>query len=159
LPIARQATYSVAETCRLLAYGCARGDVAALAAAALPPSRADAASAAAHYSADLAWRFLPDLWELARSHAPPLLEALASIGAAWPLSSVGAPLSESPEPGAWFAHPCLRRLYLDRIFRRQAWDRLAAAQAARAFAADLGSRPELAPGAAPYLKGLEHAYE
>src|SRR5262245_35056603 len=62
-----------------------------LPAAMLPP--AGAAAAATHYSADLAFRFLPDVWRLARdaSERDPLVACLSQLAARWPLSSVGIP--------------------------------------------------------------------
>lgn len=86
---------------------------------------------AALYSADLLLRYLPDLLGLARGLAPgdALVARLQRLAAHWPLSFVGQPGADAPEPAAearLLAHPALRQLYVDRIIRTQ--DRARAAR-------------------------------
>ena len=59
----------------------------------LNPQFAPAETAAAHYSVDLIFRFLPDLVQTVRAASPddPLLKILMAWAAACPLSSVGIP--------------------------------------------------------------------
>ncbi len=70
-----------------------------------------------HYAVDLAMRFLSDLFALARGRAPadPVLERFRNWARDWPLSSVGIAGVEVDCPPAIAEHPCLARLYVDRI--------------------------------------------
>ena len=76
---------------------------------------------ATHYSVDLAMRHLPDLWRLARSSSmvPPLAKALRRLAASWPLSSVGIEQLGPVEDSPLLANAGLRRMYVERILRRQ----------------------------------------
>lgn len=75
----------------------------------------DAELGSAHFSADLALRFLPDIYRMAMSMAPddPLVKALARIGDQVPLSSVGmegvVPILELEDPNLrqWMAERAL----------------------------------------------------
>lgn len=71
----------------------------------------------AHYSVDLLLRHLPDLLRLCQGLAPAdaLVQHLQATLQYWPLSAVGAKLSELPDPAPILAHPGLRLLYADRL--------------------------------------------
>jgi hypothetical protein len=103
--------------------------------------------AAAHYSVDLTWQFLPDLHRLTRQASPndPLVEAIRHFATQWPLSSVGiagiAPLSLAGIVG----HPGLLRLYADRIIGREDVSRLADPAVCEAVQTALGAHTCLAP--------------
>jgi hypothetical protein len=73
------------------------------------------------YSADLTFRYLPDLLHLAKGLAPgdALVARLQATARCWPLSFVG---QERPTPaaeGVVLDHPALRQEYVDRIIRAQ----------------------------------------
>ncbi|WP_125427412.1 hypothetical protein [Hymenobacter metallilatus] len=72
---------------------------------------------AAHYSADLLLRHLPDLLRLCQGLAPAdaLVQHLQATLHHWPLSAVGAKLAELPDPVPVLDHPGLRLLYADRL--------------------------------------------
>jgi hypothetical protein len=107
-------------------------------------------SPATLWSADLTLRWLPDLWQLAAGIAreDPLVVELQRLAAAWPLGSVGVPLTSPPN----VAHLALLRtdaslgaLYLDRV--------LAAGDAERMREPWLLERARSAVGAHPHLAG------
>ncbi|NUN50559.1 MAG: hypothetical protein HUU15_17240 [Candidatus Brocadiae bacterium] len=116
-----------------------------------PPPAAEPASAA--WSADLTLRWLPDLVGLAAGIASddPLVARLHALGRAWPLSSVGIRALAGVVPGVVAGHPCLRRLYVDRILERRDLGRLADPRVAEEARAVLGEHPELCPEAARVL--------
>jgi hypothetical protein len=134
---ARWAAMSMFHACQFVAYRDADEEMVA-AALSSPLPAADAAprnedgpgclsyQAALHYSVDLTLRFLPDLLRLARSNAEndPLLGYLRQWAIAWPLSSVGLPdvTPDSIEPIV--NHPCLLKMYGDRIIARKDRSRL-----------------------------------
>ena len=108
------------------------------------------ASAAADYSVDLLFRFLPDLVALARrvSRGDPLVEELLALARAWPLSSVGIEGVGAVDPARLLAHPGLRQLYVDRILATGDAARLNDDTVRTAVKTALGAFPELAPGIA-----------
>jgi hypothetical protein len=82
-----------------------------------PPGAAD--TAAVHYSVDLTFRFLPDLYRFVKAAATldPLLDRMEEWAGDWPLSSVGI---AGIQPGrdalvVILAEPCLMMMYMDRI--------------------------------------------
>lgn len=97
---------------------------------------------ATHYTVDLVFQFLPDLWRLARRASPldPLVSILRQWGGQWPLSSIG--MSDEPivsDDGQMTPRPLpvdadslrvirehsgLLRCYVDRVIARRAQDRL-----------------------------------
>ena len=85
-------------------------------------------TAAAVYSADLAFRHLPDLLCLAQGLAPgdALVARLQATARQWPFSVVGTELKGAEPDAAILAHPALRQAYVDRIIRAQ--DRARASQ-------------------------------
>lgn len=103
------------------------------------------ATAEAHYSVDLVFRFLPDLVKLARRGSPedPLLVALTSWCEAWPLSSVGVSNLNPPHCELILAHECLLRLYVDRILRSQDTSRLTDQRIRDEVTRAVGAFPEL----------------
>jgi hypothetical protein len=101
---------------------------------------------ATHYSVDLSLRHLPDVWRLARGMAPadPLLAALRGLGARWPLSSVGLPQLGDVDSQPVLANAGLRRMYVDRILRREDKERAQDPAVAAAVEAGLGEHREFA---------------
>lgn len=113
-----------------------------------PGDRVRAASL--HWSIDLVFRYLPDLYRLARglSEADPLVAQLARWARAWPLSAVGiktvangaSEASASANDQATddandqagvrdaidevLGHPCLAVIYVDRVIAQKDWARL-----------------------------------
>jgi len=110
-------------------------------------------SPAVDYSVDLVFRFLPDLFTLARrvSRSDPLVEELLGLGQAWPLSSVGMEDIATVDASRLLAHPCLRQLYVDRILTTGDVSRLKDDAVRAAVKAALGAYPEMAPEVAAVL--------
>jgi hypothetical protein len=104
---------------------------------------------ATDWSADLIFRHLPRLFQLARhlSQTDPLLNYMRQIAIDWPLSSVGIPGLMNFQIESFFNHPALRRLYLDRIITSDDATRLGEAPVNDALRTDLGLHHELAPAA------------
>jgi hypothetical protein len=100
------------------------------------------------YSADLALRVLPDLLRLARAASPDdaLVEALARLATAWPLSSVGEKLADA-DVSPFIDHPSLRLLYVDRILEQDDASRLSDVRVRAAVREAIGAHAELAPPA------------
>lgn len=71
------------------------------------------------YSADLTFRYLPDLLRLAKGLAPgdALVARLRAVARQWPFSFVGTALDATAAEAAVLAHPALRLAYLNRIIR------------------------------------------
>lgn len=71
------------------------------------------------YSADLVFRFLPDLIRLARAaeKTEEQLQPLISLARAWPFSSVGCGRVGEIDVGLIMSDPGLRLAYLDRILK------------------------------------------
>ena len=111
-------------------------------------------SPAVCYSADLVFRHLHDVWSLARGIAreDPLVEALAALARAWPLSSVGIPNLGKVDVAAFIHHPALRRLYADRIIARADSSRLDSPAVIEAVRGAVGAFPEIAPSLAKHLE-------
>ncbi|MDO7847301.1 hypothetical protein Q5H92_13090 [Hymenobacter sp. M29] len=82
------------------------------------------------YSADLTFRYLPDLLRLAKGLAPgdALVTRLLAVAQQWPLSFVGTALdaTEAEAEAVVLAHPALRPAYIDRIIQMK--DRARAGQ-------------------------------
>jgi hypothetical protein len=102
--------------------------------------------AAAHYSSDLALRFLPDVWRLARdaSENDPLVSYLLELACAWPLSSVGIQNESNFAIDGFADNPSLMALYVDRIIERCDKSRLGDQRVREAFRAAVGAHAELA---------------
>lgn len=73
------------------------------------------------YSADLALRYLPALFELAKGLAPGdiLVTELRKTAAKWPFSSVGIELKEKVSDELIFTHASLKQAYIDRIINKK----------------------------------------
>ena len=110
------------------------------------PRPADA-TAATHYSVDLALRYLPDLFQLARGLSPsdPLVTAIVRLGRDWPVSSVGIPGLEGVQLGEIQEHAGLLRLYVDRILEREDTSRLDNERVREAVKEALGAHISLCP--------------
>jgi hypothetical protein len=80
------------------------------------------------YSADLTFRYLPDLLRLAKGLAPgdALVARLLAVAQKWPFSFVGTNLDALEAEATILAHPALRQAYLDRIIQLK--DRARASQ-------------------------------
>ncbi|MEM7374676.1 MAG: hypothetical protein AAF587_39155 [Bacteroidota bacterium] len=78
------------------------------------------------YSVDLTFRYLPDLFALARGLAPDdiLVLTLEKTAIQWPFSSVGMRLPKEVDPGIVLDHPSLRYAYIDRIIASKDRSRL-----------------------------------
>lgn len=103
---------------------------------------------AVDYAVDLTFQYLPSLFRLAErvAAADPLLDDLKRLGADWPLSSVGMPdVAPARTEHAFLDHPCLRRLYVDRILATKDASRLSDETTRASVRAALGAYPELAP--------------
>ena len=83
-------------------------------------------TAALHYSVDLAMRFLPDVWRLARIvvEDDPFGSQLLELAREWPLSSVGIPGVSASSIDEIAQSECLLALYVDRILERKDRSRL-----------------------------------
>jgi hypothetical protein len=114
-------------------------------------------SPATHYSVDLTFRYLPDVLKLARSTSPgdPLLSQLMRWAHGWPLSSVGVADAKPLRVDSIVSHPCLLRLYVDRIMARRDASRLADPRVQDCVRESLGIFPELAPEMASALQTVE----
>jgi hypothetical protein len=110
-------------------------------------------AAGTDYTADLVFRFLPDLVALARrvSQNDPLVDELLALARAWPLSSVGIDGVGEVEAARVLSHPGLRQLYVDRIISTGDASRVRDDTVRAAVRTALGAFPELAPDLAPAL--------
>ena len=99
------------------------------------------------YSVDLAFRVLPEVFNLARglSHDDPLVKGLHELGRHWPLSSVGMKDFSEVDISPFIDQPSLQRLYIDRIIERNDASRLADARVKKLVFESLSSHPHLAP--------------
>jgi hypothetical protein len=111
------------------------------------------------YSADLVFRYLPDLVGMTRAVASgdPLLQQLLTLGKEWPLSSVGVSGIEAVDPTAFIEHPSLCQLYIDRIIARADVSRLGNPQIDLGVREALGDYPELSESISKHLKVSEPA--
>lgn len=100
-----------------------------------------------HYSVDLVFRFLPDLYKLAEgvSRDDPLLPLLQAWALEWPLSSVGMSCAVEASPEPLLPHQGLVLLYVDRAVARRDLGRLNHPVVAEAARAALGAHAALAP--------------
>lgn len=119
----------------------------------------EAPSPSVCWSVDLAFRFLPDLFDLARglAESDPLVERLRRLAAQWPLSSAGIRGIVPDDVSAFMEDGCLARLYVDRIIARADTGRLDSPRALEAVKAALGGHPEVAPALARALAQREAA--
>ncbi|HXJ55429.1 MAG TPA: hypothetical protein VNU68_02080 [Verrucomicrobiae bacterium] len=102
---------------------------------------------ATDWSADLVLRHLPRFFRFAQqlSNGDPLVEVLRTLGAAWPLSSVGLAGLSNLALDSFIEHAVLRRLYADRLAAADEPGRLEDPRVIEVLRADLGLHHELAP--------------
>lgn len=99
------------------------------------------------YSVDLFFRYLPDLYDIAKRVAAddPLVSQLEGLAAAWPLSSVRMQ-SVGQESIDFFIHDAsLRQLYVDRIIESKAFRLAKHPEIVEGIRASYGAFPELCP--------------
>lgn len=151
LPAASWAALRLYRACQFLVF---RDLSAAIVEDHLATACPEPCSPSVVYSADLTLRFLPDVISLARGIATgdPLVDALHRLARAWPLSSVGCLRLEPVDPSPFLDHPCLRRLYVDRILERRDTSRLDHPSVRAAVREALGLFPELCPEIASALR-------
>lgn len=99
------------------------------------------------WSADLALRYLPDVYRLAQhlSRTDPLVRELRFLAVSWPLSSVGIPDLTGFDVDPFLEHAGLRQLYVDRVLRKSDLCRLGDPRVDDGIRTALGGHPELAP--------------
>lgn len=97
-------------------------------------------SAEAWYSADLALRFLPQVYErLSRiTNDDPVLELVVKVGRAWPLSSVGIADCGPDEMQSAFDDSGIFRMYVDRVMACSDQERLKLPRVADAVNSAIG---------------------
>lgn len=147
----RWALRSFAFACQAIAYR--EIDVAMLAcrfAVECPP----APPASRHYSVDVVFRLLPDLWRLARavSEQDPLMNHLRTLATTWPLSSVGVPNVVGCDVSVIRGHAGLLRMYADRVIAWQDVSRLDDPHVRAAIREAIGHFDALAPTIAAALR-------
>lgn len=108
-----------------------------------------------HYSADLAFRFLPDVWRLGRDIAAndPLVSCVQELAVRWPLSSVGIAGLPAVQIGGFVDDRSLLTLYIDRIVERSDRSRLDNSRVRNALREACGLYSELVPELAEALDG------
>lgn len=112
--------------------------------------RPPAEPASCHYSADLVFRFLPDLCKLAGQVSPhdPLVTKLRGWANTWPLASVGIQGVEPDSLTGIVDHAGMLGYYADRVIARRDATRLADPRVAAAVRRAIGPHakrfPELA---------------
>src|SRR5262245_212400 len=150
LPVATWAALQMYRACQLAIYReLDAGAIDELLAPACPPAE----PASRHWSADLAFVFLPDLIRQAQAAAAndPLVTRLREWAAYWPLSSVGVAQVEPRNVVEIAAHPGLLRHYVDRILGKKDWSRLADPAVRAAAAESIGAFASFWPEAAKHL--------
>lgn len=107
----------------------------------------EARTPSADWSADLVFRYLPDVHRLAQhlSRTDPLVREIRFLAVSWPLSSVGTPEVSGVDLDPFWDHPGLRQLYLDRILSKSDLSRLGDPRVDDGIRTALGAHPELAP--------------
>lgn len=73
------------------------------------------------FSADLVLRYLPDLWNFAKTLAPddPLVKQLKATATEFPFSSVGLKIDDTANHEFIWLHSSLELAYLDRIIEKK----------------------------------------
>ncbi|HWH69551.1 MAG TPA: hypothetical protein VNT26_09215 [Candidatus Sulfotelmatobacter sp.] len=116
-----------------------------------------------YWSADLAFRYLPDLLDLAKGLSPqdPLATSLTELARQFPLSCAGTG-DQDPNPAALdvlCSNPCLRRMLGDRVIARNRVGMLKHAKVREAVQEALGIYPDLAPAMADAIRNLDQQKE
>jgi hypothetical protein len=124
--------------------------------------------ASVHYSVDLTFRMLPDLYHRAQSASrnDPLVHRLREWADAWPVSSVGIPQStgenvvvEPKQIETILENSSLRTLYIDRIFARKDLSRLSDPRVRELVTAAIGLHEQLAPELLAAANASKHQVE
>lgn len=154
LSVARWAGSQFYRACQFAVYRDI--DSATIAQALTTPCPA-ASAAEQHYAVDLIFRFLPELYRLARTASAddPLCEHLRQWASAWPLSSVGMAGVNLDDVSIICNDAGLLRLYVDRIAARRDASRLSDPRVRVAMRAALGYFDVLAPQIAAELNRCE----
>lgn len=100
------------------------------------------------YSADVCFRFLPDVLRLATKLSPAdyLVERIRVEAAAWPLSSVGIQnLPQLAPLDSFLSNPSLKQLYVDRILATEDRSRIDHPVVLNAIKTAIGAHPNLCP--------------
>jgi len=102
-----------------------------------------------HYSVDVVFRFLPDLWNFAKAieRTEPLSQRIADWCLQWPLSSVGTANLDTlsaVDVSAFANDRCLNQLYADRIIRHVDMTRVNDPQVLATIESSIGEHSELA---------------
>ena len=152
-PVAAWALTILYRGCQSLVYRDINADAVRDALSQPCPVKNKKLSPAVCYSADLAFRYLPDLLSLARGVAAddPLVIGLTELARQWPLSSVGVKGLEMVDVSPFVKHPALLQLYVDRIIERADGSRITDPRVAETVRAALGGFPGLAPELATAL--------
>jgi hypothetical protein len=125
-------------------------------------------NASVHYSVDLTFRMLPDLYQRARSASrnDPLVNRLLEWADAWPLSSVGIPETTRENAPAdrkqidtILEDSSLRTLYIDRIITRKDLSRLRDPRVRELVTAAIGLHEQLAPELLAAANASKHQAE
>ena len=112
----------------------------------------DRVDARVTYSVDLIFRFLPEIIRRSiQADDEELHQALLELARTWPLSSVGTAGVGSVDIDDFVDHPCLARMYCDRVLERQDLGRLVDPRVAQAARVALGAYAGLAPAVAAHL--------
>lgn len=146
-PLAPEAARWAAEQCyRACQFAVYRDAGAEKIAETLSAPCPQAPPASRHISVDLTFRFLPDLYRLAKaaSEGDPLCERLRGWAAEWPFSSVGMPGVNPADINDVCEHSGLLLRYVDRIMTRRDRSRLADPRVRAAAQAAVGHFTELA---------------
>ena len=104
-------------------------------------------SPAAHYSVDLTFRYLCDIWRFAglASSDDPFSERIVKLVEPWPLSSVGFDQIPLVAEKSLLEQPALRRMYVDRIIAQAKPEQVTDTELRELIASSVGAFPQLAP--------------
>lgn len=114
-------------------------------------------SAAAHYSVDLCFRYLRDIWRLAglASTDDPFSDRLVRLVGPWPLSAVGFHGLDLVAEKTLLNQPAMRRIYVDRILSRAKPSQVKDPELRELVSTAIGAFPQLAPGFASAFAATE----
>lgn len=107
----------------------------------------DAESPQTHYSVDLCFQYLGDLFRLAKhaSSDDPLNDEILRTLQNWPLSAVGVVDCDAATWHRAFEHTGLRRMYVDRVIAKSAQKAMAEPRIQADVVAAAGAFPALVP--------------
>lgn len=155
VPSARWAAHAFYQACQFLVF---RNTPAEIITRELAQDCPAAKPASLHYSVDLVFRYLPDLY--AHAHSASEDDVLVAQLRLWanrcPLSSVGIPGIEPKNIDVLAGHPTLRTMYVDRIIAKKDFARLADSRVREWIKSAVGAFPQLAPEIAKAIEALEN---